>query len=258
MKRHPAKTRKELFRLNIHSDEIGVDVAAVIIDHTFDQDPDKRRRSLRTQVGDLKRSLEVMENQLLQANDEKDAIVKERESEQERTMQFEERQKFLLNHICALESEVTDAKLENTRLRSENAALCAEEKKMTESLGRKRLADCSADSVTRTKQAYRHKFGESIDKFGANRGLVLKKMVLKDNEGGQDLEINMAKSSTYANLNEEQRENVVKASCWKDRERVSDKSYARLKKVTEMPAASHVKAHEREMNQKIGSIVTVG
>ena len=119
------------------------------------------------------------------------------------------------------------------------------------------MSECGPDAITKTKKAYREKFGDQIDQFGERRGLVLEKMVLKDNENGERLEVNMRPPPTYENLDPQQRIQVENVLSWKDRARIADEDYARLRNVADVPCSTHVKAKEEELNCQIGKISTV-
>ena len=257
-----AKTRKEIFQLNILPDELDADVSTITIEEQCERDP--QRRELRTQVEDLQQSLQTMQKELEQCADERESVAKEREQilkeqEQERLKAKDcaERNIFLTSHIATMESEVCNKQREVDRLQADNQQLRQEKERSAKPYGQKRLSECGPDAVNKTKQAYKKQWGEKIDKFGEKRGLVLEKMVLKDSENGERLEVNMKTQPKYEELDPHQRKQLENMSRWKDKERVADKAYASLGNIADVPCASHVKAHEKELNSQIGNITTV-
>ena len=173
-----AKTRREIFQLNILPDELDADVSSITIEEECERDP--QRRQLRTQVEDLQQGLQTMQKELEKCADERESVVKERESilkereeERLRAKDCAERNIFLTNHITAMETEVAERQREVDRLQTDNQQLQREKEQSAKPLGQKRLSECGPDAVTKTKQAYRKQWGDKIDKFGEKRGLVL-------------------------------------------------------------------------------------
>lgn len=141
-------------------------------------------------------------------------------------------------------------------LKAENKRLIGKEKSREKVLGRKKLKDMGKGGAERTKASYRERLVDEINHFGEARGLVLETVTLRDNDGRQ-LKVNAEKPRTYAELNPEERRRVENASSWKDKNRVADKVYSALNKVGQFPAASHVKAHEKELNKECAQIHVV-
>ena len=112
------------------------------------------------------------------------------------------------------------------------------------------------DAKDKTKAAYKEHVVDEVNNFGKNRGLVVEKLVLRDEEGYQ-VEVNACKANTYENLNAAEKKRVEIASRWKDRTRNSDRAYSSLSKVGTFPAASHVKSYEQELNGQVGKILPV-
>ena len=226
-----ATARKEVFQLNILPGEFDTDISSIAIEEECEKDP--QRRELRTQVENLQQRLQTMQQELAKSADERESVVRERErilkeQEEERLKAKEcaERNIFLANHVAAVESDVVERQREVDRLEADNQDLRREKEKATKPYGLKPLSECGPDAVTKTKQAYRQRFGEPIDKFGENRRLTLDKMVLKDKENGQRLEINMSTPPTYETLDPYQEKQLKEVSRWKDRCRLNDDDYA--------------------------------
>ena len=261
-KRHWEKNRHEIFRLNIFPNEFEAEPESVIIDFEFDRNT--KTRNLRTQIGDLQRDLQTMERELKQVSEEKENAVKAKEKESRKARICEQKNKALSNQIVTLESEaaakdtqITNSLQENQQLRLSNQELQQQQKQALKPLGYKRLSECGPDAITKTRHAYREKYKEDVNNYGQNRGLTLDKLVLKNTENGEPFVVNMEKPPTYENLDEYGKKLVEEHSRWKDGEVVSDRSYAKLRKVADVPAASHVKCFEKETNQKIGNATMV-
>ena len=219
---------------------------------------------MRTHIGDLQRDLQTMERELKQVTEEKDNAIKAKEKESRKARICEQRNKALSNQIVALESDVaakdsqiTNSLQENQQLRLSNQELQQQQKQASKPLGYKRLSECGPDAITKTRRAYREKYGEDVNKYGQNRGLTLDRMILKNTENGEPFVVNMEKPPTYENLDVHGKKKVEEASRWKDGEIVSDRSYAKLRRVSDVPAASHVKSFEKETNEKIGNATMV-
>ena len=95
-----------------------------------------------------------------------------------------------------------------------------------------------------------------MNEFGMNRGLVVKEIILRD-DNGRKVPINIEKPHTYPNLTAEEKSEVATASAWKDLNRLSDKAYSSMTKIGSIPPASHIKAHEAEINAQLGPILPV-
>ena len=87
--------------------------------------------------------------------------------------------------------------------------------------------------------------------------MVVEKLVLRDEETGKQLEVNTEKHRTFEQLNEDERRRVANASQWKDKNRVSDQSQSTLGNLGTLPPASHIKQHEKILNEQLGEILTV-
>ena len=141
-------------------------------------------------------------------------------------------------------------------LRAENDRLNREEKSRGKVLGRKKLKDMGKGGAEKTKASYRERLVNEINNYGEARGLCLETLVLRDEDGHQ-LKVNAEKPRTFAELKPEERRRVENASSWKDSNRIPDKVYSALNKVGQFPAASHVKAHEKELNKECSEIHVV-
>ena len=240
----------KVYQLNIFPDEFTTD-AAIEVDEPLERDPEKRE--LRTQVEDLKKSLAIAEQELNKKEDENSALNGENKDLINRNI-------FLGSHVNALEQEVVEARQVNGSLKEEveklNQAAKEKEKERNKVYGRKEFSECSKDTVDKTRAAYRHKVVDSINHYGANRGLTVKKLVLED-KSGRELEVNARKPHTYEELNQEEKKCVETASLWKDTNRIADRVYSSLANVGTFPAAAHVKQHEQEVNKLVGVVLPV-
>ena len=135
--------------------------------------------------------------------------MKEQEQERLKAKECVERNTFLTGHITAMENDVCERQQEADRLQADNQQLRREKEQSAKPYGQKRLSECGPDAVNKTKQAYKKQWGEKIDKFGEKRGLVLEKMVLKDAENGERLEVNMKTPPTYEELDPQQRKQLA-------------------------------------------------
>ena len=195
---------------------------------------------------DLKQSLATAERELKKREDETSTL-------RNVNVDLVDRNIFLRNHVNALEQEVQEAQQENGSMKEEMAKRDREEKERNKVLGRKQFSECSKDTIDKTRAAYRQHIVEGVNNYGENRGLTLKKLVLED-ESGQELEVNARKPHKYEELNPFEKKKVETASLWKDTNRVSNKIYSSLSNVGTLPAASHVKQHEREVNERVGEV----
>ena len=125
-----------------------------------------------------------------------------------------------------------------------------------EVLGRKPLNELGRTQVTTTKKAYKDKFQEPINRFGTNRGLVLETMTLRDADG-ERLVVNAEPQRKYEELLPAQKKRVVQTSRWKDLNRVPDRVYSSIANNNSLPAASHVKEYEKELNAQLPEIKQV-
>ena len=169
-----------------------------------------------------------------------------------------EKKQFLAGRANGLEAELRENRQALQLLDEQKAALerQAAKSKPEQTLARKKFADLGVDAVNKTKAAYKQKIFDDVNSFGKNRGLVVDKLVLRD-ENGRTLEVNQSRANTYENLNDEERKRVTKASAWKDQKRISDAVYSSLCNVGQFPAATHVKAYEAEVDSEIGVITPV-
>ena len=129
----------------------------------------------------------------------------------------------------------------------------AAREKSSKVLGRKRQNELKPAAVKQTKRAYREKFTETINQFGANRGLELEQLVLKDSDG-ERVVVNAQPPNTFENLNQGERKRLARASRWKDLNRLGYRVYASAGKVAELPPASHIKQHEQMLNAGLDPI----
>ena len=141
-------------------------------------------------------------------------------------------------------------------LKAENDRLNREEKSRQKVLGRKKLSEMGKGGAEKTRASYRERLVDEINHYGEARGLCLETLVLRD-EDGRQLNVNAEKPRTYAELKPEEKRRVANASSWKDANRIPDKVYSALNKVGKFPAASHVKAHETELNKECSQIHVV-
>ena len=129
--------------------------------------------------------------------------------------------------------------------------------KQSKPLGRKKFTDLSDDAVKKTRTSYKETFVDKMNQYGENRGLVVEKLVLRDEASGKQLHVNAEKHRTFEQLTEDERRRVAKASQWKDLNRVSDRSQSTLGNLGSLPPASHVKQHEKHLNDQLEEILTV-
>ena len=252
-----AKTKKRakllatIHNLNILPDECDADVESLVWDAPPEKNPEIRE--LRTQVGDLQRNLSIAERELKK----QDETIVQLQSE---SYNAAAHVAFLTSHNKALDAEVVECRQEVSELKSQikqyKAESLKEEKSRNQVLGRKKFSDLGKDAVCKTRAAYRQRVVEEVNKFGANRGLVVEQLVLRDDEGRQ-LHVNAEKPETYDKLKPDQKRRVANASLWKDTNRVSDKIYSTLCKVGQFPCASHVKCFEAELNEQVGKVKQV-
>ena len=119
------------------------------------------------------------------------------------------------------------------------------------------LGKLGPDAISKTRTSYRETFVEQVNNFGEKRGLEVEKIILREKESGQQLEVNAEKPHRYDELNDDERRRVKLASRWKDKERMSDRGQSTLSHCGRLPPAKHVKAFERELNAKLGEIQSV-
>ena len=125
-----------------------------------------------------------------------------------------------------------------------------------EVLGRKPLSELGRTQVMTTKKAYKEKFKEPINTFGANRSLVLETMTLRDIDG-ERLVMNAEPPRKYEDLLPAQKKRVAHNSRWKDLNRVPVRVYSSIANNSSLPAASHVKEYEKELNAQLPEIQQV-
>ena len=244
-----ANVWKTKYGLNIMPDEFNAPLDEIVIEPRKPE-VDDEKENLRTQVGDLRRRLEKMEEELGKTTEERDR-------ERENAVQLGERGEFLCHHINALESEVLEKNGKNDALKESNYELLRQQEKANKPLGRKMFAELGKDAISKTRTSYQETFVDPINQYGERRGMVVEKIVLREKESGQQLEVNAEKAHKYGELNEDERQRVKIASRWKDKERISDRGQSSLSHVGTLPAASHVKAYEKELNAKLGEIQSV-
>ena len=128
-----------------------------------------------------------------------------------------------------------------------------EEKDKAKILGRKRISELGRDGVKKTKAAYKERFKDGINAFGQNRGLQLEQIILRDDDGERMI-VNGERPHTFSNLTKGEKRRVDRTLRWKDLHRISDQTYASIKKTNGLPAASHIKQQERQLNERVSKI----
>ena len=208
-------------------------------DFPFDAvEPESEKRHHQLKVNDL-------EAQLLQSQANLRSTENENENKTNKVLlkTAENRISNLTNRLTAAESETDDILKQNSKLRTDMKKLEAEkkeeEKRKEKRLGRKRIHNIGPGAVKKTKAAYKKRFVEEVNTFGETRGLVLDKMILRD-ENGEPMMVNSVRPNTFENLTPVERKRVERASFLKDANRVSDRVYASVVKESSLPPSSHV------------------
>ena len=247
------KTLNRAFNLNVMYDEFNTALDEIMIreGHEDDAEIDPEKENLRSQVGDLQQSLERMQEELSKTTDERD-------QERSNAADFCQRSKFLENHIHALETEMQEKLHENDTLKKSNADLQRQLQQENKPLGKKKFSELGPDAISKTRSSYREAFVNRVNHYGENRNLVVERLVLREKDSGEQLEINAERPRTFENLNEDEKRRLHLAGWWKDKERMSDKGQSALNHIGTMPAASHIKSYEQELNAKLGEIQMVG
>ena len=170
---------------------------------------------------------------------------------------FTVQNKNLYNRLTAAELEADEHAKGKEELQSRLDAIDKETRKGPHILGRKRLAALGHSQVTATKKAYREEFREKIDKFGTNRELAMHSITLVDKDGEQ-LIVRAEPPHKYEELNPAEMKRVVRASRWKDLNRISDRVYAAVVPIgSTLPPSSHVKQYELSLNETLPPITKV-
>ena len=243
---------KATYRLNVMPGEFNAEISDIQIEKEPEK-IDEEKEILRTQVGDLQQSMAAMQEELAKRTEERDR-------EHDNAVCLCEGNAFLSSHISAMEAEMREKEVENIKLKESNIDLQQQQRqnqKESKPLGRKKFSELGSDAISLTRASYRETFVDPVNRYGENRGLVVDKIVLRDKDSGKQLEVNAEKPNTYETLNDDERRRVKLASRWKDKERVSDRGQSKLSHVGDLPAASHVKAFEKELNAKLGEIQIV-
>ena len=220
----------------------------------FDQphDPDPKRR-------ELQGSLEVLQQSVQHQNRELTDKEKTISGLSVKVEDLSARNTFLTRHNKALEEENQEQQKQlddlSQKQRSMSNTTHSSEPSMQKVLGKVKFSDSGPDCRNKTRAAYRKKV-EELNVFGANRGLTVNQLILRD-QNGRKVPVNIEKPNTYPNLTNEERLEVAEACAWKDQKRVSDKSYSSLTKIGKVPAAAHVKQYETEVNAKLSPILPV-
>ena len=90
--------------------EFNTDLMEIAIENGGEE-IDEEKESLRTQVGDLQRNLEIVRMQLAKSEED-------RNLEHDTAVHLREHSQFLLNHVNALEAEVSEKNRDHAALNS--------------------------------------------------------------------------------------------------------------------------------------------
>ena len=246
---------KKIFRLHVFPGDFE---GCLGDDFVFDVlEENQNLRHYQSQVNDLNAELQQSRSTLKETQTEVAEQQSENRSQREQLQSTELRASNVSNRLTAAERNSEETLRENSELKAEiqrlEAERRAEEKRKEKRLGRKRIHELCPGAVKLTKSAYKKRFVEEINKFGETRGLVVEKLILRD-EAGEPLVINSERANTYENLTPAERKKVERASFWKDSSRISDRVYAAAVKDANLPPSSHVKAHEKVLNAEVGEI----
>ena len=251
-----AKALKNIFHLNIFEGEYDISQAPAVFDERHDSDP--VRRELQNTVITLQRNLQETRTDLQETRQELTTKEQTVSGLNARVEDLSATNVFLSNHVNALEKEnkeqhqkILDAK-NSTPSSSNDAAATKNGRKV---LGTMKFNELGPDAKNRTRAAYREK-AQELNEFGANRGLTVKEIILRD-ENGCKVPVNVEKPHTYPNLTPQEKSEVETACAWKDVNRISDRVYSTLTKIGSIPPASHVKEYEKEVNSQLGPILPV-
>lgn len=249
---------KKLFRLHIFPGEFDWTMGPDFIFDEVESDCDKRHHQnqvshLQAQLVQIQANLKVAENS---------TVIEQSNNKTSQSMlkTAENRISNLTNRLAAAETETDETLKQNSQLKKDMKAMEVErkeeEKRKEKRLGRKRIHEVGPGAVKKTKAAYKKRFVEEVNKYGETRGLVLDKMILRD-ENGEIMVVNSVRPNTFENLTPAERRRVERASFLKDANRISDRVYAAAVKESSLPPSSHVKQHEKELNKEVGEIYQV-
>ena len=220
---------------------------------SFDQphDPDLEKREMQMNLETMQQTLQLTNQKL---SDKENTIS----SLSVKVEDLAERNVFLTHHNTALEEETQEKQNELRELKNKRNMPSSShnaESSTPKVLGQVKFTDLGPDARNKMRAAYKKKV-EELNVFGSNRGLTVNQLILRD-QNGRKVPVNIEKPHTYPNLTEEERMEVADASAWKDQKRVSDKSYSSMTKIGKIPAATHVKQYEQEINAKLSPILPV-
>ena len=226
-----------------------------MFDERHDSDP--IRRDLQSTVITLQRNLQQTHQELSEKNQEHIEREQAVANLNSRVEDLTGTNAFLSKHVDALEREnsAQHQLINNNNNNSPSSSNAAKSKSGRKVLGTKKFSELGQDGKNKTRAAYKAKVQELND-FGANRGLVVNQIILRD-ENGKKVPINVEKPHNYANLTDEERSAVATASAWKDINRLSDKAYSSMTNIGKIPPAAHVKSYEKEVNNQLGPILPV-
>ena len=248
----------KIFHLNIFEGEFDDAQEPAVFDERHDSNP--LVRDLQDTVSTLHRSLQESRQELTQKEGEltnKELTVAQLHAQVE---DLSETNTFLSHHVDALEKETAEQHRKiiidnNKTITPPLSNAPATSKRAKKVLGTKKFSELGEDAKNKTRAAYRVK-AEELNEFGANRELVVKEIILRD-ENGKKVPINIQKPHTFPNLTAEEKSEVETASAWKDLNRLSDKAYSSMTKIGSIPPASHVKQYEAEVNAQLEPILPV-
>ena len=241
------KTFKAIFHLNVFPGEYEETQEPAVFDEPHNSNP--LIRDLQTTVTTLQRSLQETRQEL---SDQGETVVELNGQVKDLT----ETNTFLSGHVAALEQETEEQHRKIQNHNNNNPSTSAAAKTSVKKvLGTTKFNELGRDAKNKTRAAYKEK-AQELNEFGANRGLTVNKIILRD-ENGKKVPINVEKPHTYSELTPEEKSEVVTASAWKDLNRLSDRVYSTLTKVGSIPPASHVKSYEKEINSLLGPILPV-
>jgi chromosome segregation ATPase len=173
--KYKEKALKKVFHINVSREEFQADPDTIVFDEV---EVDPKVRMLKTQVTDLEAEITRMQQKLEESEDtqEKNKQLENKlDSLLSQFQEQEEKNRFLSNHYQALATETEENQEEIASLKStikgQQKIINENVKQKTKSLGRKNIQDLGPDAINKTKAAYKKKFVDDVNKFGATRGL---------------------------------------------------------------------------------------
>ena len=253
----PRSWKKEVFRINVFDGEFDV---AHDFNFTFEDVADHENREIRhwkNTVNSLNSALHQSQTALQSALVHLSTRQSHINGLSDQNQSLSEKNQNLVNRLSAAEAEADEHTKDKKELQSQLDALQKEKDKGPRIFGRKRLSDLGHSQVTATKKAYREEFRDKIDTFGTNRELAMHSITLVDKDGEQ-LIVRAEPPHKYEELNPAEMKRVVRASRWKDLNRISDRVYAAVVPIgSTLPPSSHVKQYELSLNETLPPITKV-